>query len=123
MLMIALINELSTRLRSSSEQGTLSYFFCQGTDQRLNNAVSVLKSLIYLLVIQQKTLIKHLRNRYDIAGQQLFTDDNAWSALSAIFEEMLHDPSLVRVYLIVDALDECRPRPCPRIASRAGADS
>ena len=107
MLVIALVNELSTRLQSSSEPGYLSYFFCQGTDQRYNNAVSVLRGLIYLLVIQQTSLTKHLRKRYDTAGRRLFTDINAWSALSAIFEDIVQDPSLTRVFLMIDALDEC----------------
>jgi hypothetical protein len=85
MLMIVLVDELSTRIQSSSKLGSLSYFFCQATDQRLNNAVSVLKGLIYLLVIQQRTLIKHLRKGYDTAGRQLFVGVNAWSALSEVF--------------------------------------
>jgi len=42
MLMIGIINELSTRLQSGSEPGNLSYFFCQGTDPPFNNVVSVL---------------------------------------------------------------------------------
>jgi hypothetical protein len=41
MLMIGLINELSTRLQSGSEPGNLSYFFCQGTDQRFNNVAGL----------------------------------------------------------------------------------
>ena len=107
MMMIALIAELSGRLKSNPGSGILSYFFCQSTDPRLNNAVSVLRGLIYLLVVEQETLIKHLRKRYDISGRQLFEDANAFYALSAILSDMLHDSSLPRVYLMVDALDEC----------------
>src|SRR5439155_4411483 len=40
-------------------------------------------------------------------GRELFEDINAFVALSNIFTEMLHDPHLTRVYLVVDALDEC----------------
>jgi hypothetical protein len=108
MLMIGLIEELSRQLESEPGLGILSYFFCQSTDSRLNNAVSVLRGLIYLLVSQHRSLIQHLRKRYDIAGQRFFEDINTFYALSAILSDMLHDStSLARVYLIVDALDEC----------------
>src|SRR6516165_5307873 len=40
MLMIALINELSTLLEQSYGSGVLAYFFCQNTDPRLNKAAS-----------------------------------------------------------------------------------
>jgi hypothetical protein len=107
MLMIGLIKELSKQLESSPGSGILSYFFCQDTLPTLNNALSVLRGLIYLLVDQQKTLIRHLRKMYDSSGRQLFEDGNAFHALSAILSDMLHDSSLARVYLMVDALDEC----------------
>src|SRR5438067_1719635 len=43
MMMIGLTEELSN-------SGVLSFFFCQATEPRLNNAVAVLKGLIYLLI-------------------------------------------------------------------------
>jgi hypothetical protein len=107
MLMIGLTEELSRQLESKPGSGILSYFFCQANKPELNNAVSVLRGLIYLLAAQQRTLIKHLRKRYDTAGSRFFEDSNAFSALSTILSNMLHDPSLAKVYLMVDALDEC----------------
>ena len=35
--------------KSTTEDSALSYFFCQGADWRINNAVAVLRGLIYLL--------------------------------------------------------------------------
>ena len=58
--MIGLIEELLGQLRAKPRSGILSYFFCQGTNSRLNNAASILKGLIYQLVDQQMTLIQHL---------------------------------------------------------------
>lgn len=82
MLLIGIINEL-TELTANT--GLLSFFFCQGTDSRLNNATALLRGLIYLLLIKQKRLISHLRTRYDHAGKTLFEDTNAFYALSEIF--------------------------------------
>ena len=47
MMAIALIEELSDRLRTSP--GILSYFFCENTSSSLDNAISVLRGLIYML--------------------------------------------------------------------------
>ncbi|KAF2189253.1 WD40 repeat-like protein [Zopfia rhizophila CBS 207.26] len=104
MLLCGIINELK---KSMAKSGLLSYFFCQATDSRINNATAVLRGLIYLLVDQQPSLISHVRQRYDAAGKSLFEDTNAWVALSEIFTSILQEPSLNSTYLIVDALDEC----------------
>jgi len=104
MLLCGIIDELN---KSAAETGLLSFFFCQGTDSRINNAAAVLRGLIYLLVNQQPSLISHVRKKYDHAGKGLFKDVNAWIALSEIFTNILQDTSLKSAYLIIDALDEC----------------
>ena len=104
MLICGIIDELK---KSTADAGLLSFFFCQGTDSRINNATAVLRGLIYLLVDEQPSLILHVRKKYDRAGKALFTDSNAWFALSEIFTSILQDPSLKSTYFIVDALDEC----------------
>jgi hypothetical protein len=104
MLLCGIINELS---RSTVDTALLSYFFCQATDSRINNATAVLRGLIYMLVDQQPSLMSHIQKKYDNAGKALFEDANAWTALSEIFTNILQDSSLDSIYLIVDALDEC----------------
>ncbi|TGO85296.1 hypothetical protein BPOR_0411g00050 [Botrytis porri] len=93
--------------RSKAKSVLLSYFFCQATDSRINYATAVLQGLIHLLVDQQPSLISHIRTKYDQAGKTLFEDTNTWVVLSEIIANMLQDPSLDYVYLIVDTLDEC----------------
>jgi hypothetical protein len=104
MLLCGIINELS---KSTFNTTLLSYFFCQATDSRINNATSLLRGLIYMLVGQQPSLVSHIQKKYDEAGKALFEDTNGWIALSGIFTNMLQDSSLDGTYLIVDALDEC----------------
>ena len=105
MLMIGLIRQLSHQPVALSP--ALSFFFCQGTDTALNNATAVLRSLIWLLLLQQPCLISHLLQKYKESGADLFRDKNAFIALSEAFRNMLKDPQLSPVYLAVDALDEC----------------
>jgi hypothetical protein len=103
MIMIALIKELETTL----SLGALSYFFCQSTIPELNNAVSILRGLIYLLIVKQRYLIRYLQKEYDIQGKKLFEGGKVFYDLWRILSEMLNDSGLERVYLVVDALDEC----------------
>ncbi|KAH9205198.1 NACHT domain-containing protein [Leptodontidium sp. 2 PMI_412] len=104
MLLCGIINELK---ESMAQTGLLTYFFCQATDSRINNATAVLRGLVYLLVDQQPSLMSHIRKKYDHRGKSLFEDANAWVALSDIFTNILQDPNLHNTYLIIDALDEC----------------
>lgn len=105
MLLIGIIKELS---RFSHKPSPLSFFFCQATDAKLNNATAVLRGLTYHMLAQQPSLISHLRKEYDTAGPKLFEDVNAFTSMSRIINNMLHDPELNQVYLVVDALDECQ---------------
>src|SRR5438874_1223759 len=104
MLLCGIVNELK---KSMAKTDLLSYFFCQATDLRINNATAVLRGLIYLLIDQQPSLVSHIRKKYNHAGKTLFEDANTWVALSEIFTNILQDPSLNSTYLIIDALDEC----------------
>jgi hypothetical protein len=104
MLLCGIIDELQKSMGSTA---LLSFFFCQATDLRINNATAVLRGLMYLLVDQQPSLISHLRKKHDHAGKSLFEDANAWVAMSDIFTNMLKDPNLSNTYIVVDALDEC----------------
>jgi hypothetical protein len=104
MLLCGIINDLKKLI---AKRALLSYFFCQATDSRINNATAVVRGLLYLLVNQQPSLILHIRKKHDHAGKALFEDANAWVALSEIFTNILQDPSLNSTYLVIDALDEC----------------
>ncbi|KAL2783340.1 NACHT domain-containing protein [Aspergillus keveii] len=108
MLIIGVIRELQQQLRESGSSELLAYFLCQGTDGRLNNATAALRGLIYMMIIQQPHLIVHLRKRYDPEGKAPFETANAFYAFSAVFESMIQDINHATVYLLVDALDECK---------------
>jgi hypothetical protein len=85
----------------------LSFFFCQSTVPGQNNAVAVLRGLIYMLVLQKRELLKHVQERHRILGRQLFEGSNAIYALQSILSDMLNDAALPLTYLLIDGLDEC----------------
>ena len=107
MMAIALIDELSYRLQANPGSGILSYFFCQNTDFRLNNAISVLRGLIYMLATEHDTLAKPLNDQFKRAGSKLFEGPNVFFDLQKILLAMLKIPNHGTIYLVVDALDEC----------------
>jgi hypothetical protein len=107
MMVIDLISKLPERWNSNQESTLLSYFFCQNTVPELRSAVAVLRGLIYLLVVQRESLLRHVRKRYDDAGSRLFDGTNALYTLWGILSDISNDPSLTGICLMVDALDEC----------------
>ncbi|KAI9933659.1 hypothetical protein MW887_008132 [Aspergillus wentii] len=110
MLMIGIINELTQRISKSSERENLpilAYFLCQATDTRLNNALSVLRGLIFLLTIQRPSLLRHARHKYDYAGHRLFNEPYSLYSLVGIFTSIIGDSDLPEVFLAIDAVDEC----------------
>ncbi|KAK4904289.1 hypothetical protein LTR49_026232 [Elasticomyces elasticus] len=104
MLICSIIDKLQ---KSSTSTAIMSYFFCQATDRRLDNATAVLRGLIFMLTRQQPSLVSYVQAEYDVAGKSLFEDMNARVALTRILRSMLADPRLHGAYMAIDALDEC----------------
>ncbi|KAM7220964.1 NACHT domain containing protein, partial [Rhypophila decipiens] len=110
MLLCGVIDELEpeTKLRKPDATSLLSYFFCQATVDKLSNAQAVLRGLLYMLVNkQQPSLRSHVQDKFNDIGEPRFADAEAWPALCNIFLDVLRDPNLQKIYLVVDALDEC----------------
>jgi len=106
MLLMGIIRELSGQ--SATLAPSLAYFFCQGTgNTALHNAIGVLRSLIWMLLVQQPHLASHLLRRYPGVQSSQFADSTEFYVLRGVFEGMIKDPGLSSVYLAVDALDEC----------------
>jgi archaellum biogenesis ATPase FlaH len=104
MLLCGIIEELE---KSMSKTTILSYFFCQATDSRINNATAVMRGLLYMLVSQQPALVSYIRETYDQECKTMFKDVNAWVELEKILTDVLRYPGSNTTYLIIDALDEC----------------
>ena len=92
------------------QDGTIitTYFFYQNADHELNTIESIIKGLILRLVNQQEQLIVSLRRRWDTAHRRFEEGITSWRILWHIFLEMLDDCQCRKVYVVVDALDECQ---------------
>jgi hypothetical protein len=105
MMSIGLIDRLS---RGDDVSTVVTYFFCQNADHELNTFAAIIKGLILGLVNQQKELKESLRCRWDTMNERFSEDVTSWRTLWDIFLEMLEHCKCKRVYIIVDALDECQ---------------
>lgn len=105
MMSIGLIERIP---RPQDGSTVVTYFFCQNADYKLNTIEAIIKGLIYQLVNQQKELKESLRRRWDTANRRFDEDLTSWRVLWQVFLEMLDCCRCRRVYVVVDALDECQ---------------
>lgn len=104
MMSIGLIERIPRRQNGPT---IMTYFFCQNADYELNTIESIIKGLILQLMNQQEQLAASLRRRWDTAHRRFDEDITSWRTLWHIFLEMLDRCQCQRVYVVVDALDEC----------------
>jgi hypothetical protein len=64
-MVMAIVDEIERQLRQERcSSRALAYLFCQNTDDKLNNTVSVLRCLVFMLVEQRKELLCHVREEF-----------------------------------------------------------
>lgn len=66
----------------------------------------ILRGLVYLLVSQEKGIVRHPRKRYDDHGRPALKGPEAAYTLRLILRDILNDPAFPQIYLLIDALDE-----------------
>jgi hypothetical protein len=108
MMSIGLIEQLEQLLRPDEQPPVMAYFFCENTNYELNTIESIIKGLIMCLVKHQKQLCEPLRHQWDNDNRRYREDLTSWRALWSIFLEMLHRCNSQRIYVVIDALDECQ---------------
>ncbi|KAL2817096.1 WD40-repeat-containing domain protein [Aspergillus granulosus] len=102
MMTIGLVEQLSR-----DDSLIIAYFFCQNADYELNSIESIIKGLIYQLIRQRKELLEFVHRHWDETNA-CFKPKISWRMLWDIFLEMIDHCRRQRVYVVVDALDECQ---------------
>ena len=77
MLLMGIVEELKVQLETHFDGCCLSYFFCRATEAKVNTATSVLRGLIWMLVRQEKSLIRHLYS-FKVKGSNAFNDNSVF---------------------------------------------
>ncbi|KAF2789052.1 hypothetical protein K505DRAFT_99080, partial [Melanomma pulvis-pyrius CBS 109.77] len=108
MMMMALTEEIARRVGNTPDRkAATAFFFCQNTVPELSNAAAIVRGLTFLLATEQPALRRHLAKEYAEAGERLFEGFNVLPSLWRTLASMAQDASVSRLYLLVDALDEC----------------
>lgn len=111
-LMAGISNDLERVMASStsepkSKEMYLSYFFCLNTDPELRSPISVLRSLIRMLAEANPRSLQRIIERYDHNTHSITRSTLEWYSLSELFKSILSDLCPAKVYIMIDALDEC----------------
>ncbi|THZ08377.1 hypothetical protein D6C91_10126 [Aureobasidium pullulans] len=102
-----IVDSLLKETDNSTVNGIAGFFFCQCTDDRLNNAVGVLKGIIRSLIEQRPLTVEHLR-RHWIDEEQIFDMDfNQIAPLWTVLKRIINDNGHLVTHIVIDAIDEC----------------
>ncbi|CAG8007512.1 unnamed protein product [Penicillium salamii] len=105
MIVIGLVEALSRFCKDKSS--AITYFFCQNSDSELNTLEGMMKGLILQLLHQQLALKECIRSRWNAEKNSFDEDLTSWRALWHILLKMIDRCDYSKLYLVLDALDEC----------------
>ncbi|KPM42707.1 hypothetical protein AK830_g3870 [Neonectria ditissima] len=108
MMSTYLTEVIKTKVQKTSNR-TFAYFFFDDKNQERRTPTTLLRSLIWQLLLQNNELFRHIQPDFEKhESGRVFEDllDNL-SALWRMFEAMLRDQRAGEVFILIDALDEC----------------
>lgn len=109
MMTIALIDELARGApKDGNSSDVIVYFFCQSAAEGLDSAAGVLRGLLYGLITEHEDILRLVQQEYDVRDQRLFEGPTAMFTLWTVLCSALQRFTRSRIYLMVDAVDECR---------------
>ena len=103
MMSTFLINELQKKVERAPGKA-LAYFFCDDKDQGRKTPISLLRSLIWQILLQRNELFDKIKSDFEAQGDTIAESS---STLWRILEGMLRDERAGEVFILIDALDEC----------------
>ncbi|KAF8543181.1 hypothetical protein BDD12DRAFT_874965 [Trichophaea hybrida] len=100
--------------RGKSNQLYMTYFFCDDKDERLRTAYAILVNLLTQLLEQVPDVIMHFLAEADYTTNK---EKTAWNygMLWRVFQRIMNDTHRGKVYIMIDALDECEEESCTKL--------
>lgn len=90
--------------QSSRPLNNVCIYFCDGKVNNQRDAKHILLGVIFQLICNHRSLIRHVRRVFDIQGTHMV---QSFAALWNIFVKITTDPRCGPTYIIIDGLDEC----------------
>ncbi|THW42911.1 hypothetical protein D6D21_05629 [Aureobasidium pullulans] len=101
-----IVDSLLKETGNSTVNGIAKFSFCQSTDDRLNNAVGVLKGIIRSLIEQRPLTVEHLHRHWIDEEQKFDMDFNQIAPLWTVLKRMVNDHGHLVTHVVIDAIDE-----------------
>ncbi|KAK6540705.1 hypothetical protein TWF694_008097 [Orbilia ellipsospora] len=94
--------------RDDGSDDLVLYYFCTRQDERRSTAISILRGLIYLILLRRPHLINCMLKdfRSHKKNNSLFDPSNR-EALWRNFNKIIRELDFEKVYIVLDGLDEC----------------
>ncbi|KAF1730111.1 Vegetative incompatibility protein HET-E-1 [Beauveria bassiana] len=99
MVMIRIVRNLLKQRRVQN----LAYFFCQSAKSNQNTATTIVRALLWMLLIQQPNLITHIQTKFQWAGKDMFEKDSTIRGLLEVFENISKDASPKEIIELIAA--------------------
>lgn len=95
---------LQETTKTAMTDAMVCVYFCDEKVNKQKDAKAILLGVIFQIICQHRSLIKHVRKSFELLGTGLV---QSLSALWRLFLELTRDPKSDIVYIVLDALDEC----------------
>lgn len=104
-LSIFLTEELERTIQGKDDTNLL-FYLCSHQDERRDNAIAVLRSLVYQITVNRPNLITHVFPFFETPEKTRYTLSSL-DALGSIFESLVRDRDIGKIFCVLDGLDEC----------------
>lgn len=98
-----LVDDLKKRSQHSPDT-VLAFYFCDSKDEKRNSATAIIRGIIIQLLRQYPAMFKFIEQDYEQMGDRLC---NSFDTLWRILRQILTEFVVGKVYVLIDALDEC----------------
>ncbi|KAF5128487.1 Vegetative incompatibility protein HET-E-1 [Metarhizium anisopliae] len=108
MMATFLVRFLKCKIEKNPSE-TFIHFFCDDKDQERKTPTAILRSLVWQLLLQRNELFEHVQPDFEKYEESRTFDSlfNDVYTLRRILKNMLLDERSDKVFVLIDALDEC----------------
>ena len=93
--------------RKTKHDPIICCFFCNEDLASQNDALGILRSMIFQILLERRALFEHAISALDRAHGQAHLLES-FTRLWELFQDMACDKRLGPLYIVIDALDECK---------------
>lgn len=103
-LSTSIINHFEGPVRVGLRDEQVAFYYWDDKNELQNKAITMFRSILWQLLRQTQTLFQHILDDFELQGSRLF---ESTQSLTRILFNILRDPQLPTLHIVLDGLDEC----------------